>query len=336
MYSSILFTTMTSEYQSSNASDPYKHLNVTLNPDGTLTRHISFPSSPAEPQLTTDSQLTLSKDIPLNPTTATFLRLYRPVSPPTQKLPIIIYFHPGGFVVVSATARPMHLICSEISAQTPALVINVEYRLGPEHRLPAAYDDGVDTIRWVRDQALGTGLDGSEEWLTEFADFSRVYLMGSSAGGNLIYNAGLRVLDLDLDPVTIMGLIIDQAFFGGIERTEAELRLVNDHILPLTASDLLWSLALPLGADRDHEYCNPLADRRVSYKEKIGRLPNSLIRVNGEDPMADRQKAFANMLESHGVHVTRKFYDEGNHCVEMFDPKKAQIFYNDVKNFVCS
>ncbi|KAL4562773.1 hypothetical protein LXL04_026803 [Taraxacum kok-saghyz] len=325
---------MALEYQSSNASDPYKHLNITPNPDGTLTRHVSFPTLSAEPKLTTDNQITLSKDIPLNPTTATFLRIYRPVSPPSKKLPIIIYFHPGGFVVMSATSGPIHVICSEMAAQCPTIVINVEYRLGPEHRLPAAYDDGVDVIQWVRDQALRTGHGGGEEWLTKFADFSRVYLMGTSAGGNLIYNVGLHALDLELDPVKIKGLIIDQPFFGGIDRTEAELRLVNDYIIPLTTSDLLWSLALPLDADRDNRYCNPLGDRHASYKEKIGRLPKSLNRLHGKDPMIDRQKDFANMLELCGVDVTRKFYEEAYHCVEVFDPEKAQILYDDVKKFI--
>ncbi|MFS8014330.1 putative carboxylesterase [Helianthus anomalus] len=98
---------MASQSQPPNP-DRFKILNMTLNPDGSLTRP-TFPSSPATPELTGDSQLTLSKDIPLNPTTATFLRLYRPKAPSTQKLPIIIYFHGGGFVYVSAAAPPYTL-----------------------------------------------------------------------------------------------------------------------------------------------------------------------------------------------------------------------------------
>ncbi|KAI3681668.1 hypothetical protein L6452_36470 [Arctium lappa] len=316
------------------ASDPYKFLNITLNSDGSLTRPDFYPPTPPTPQLTTDSQLTLSKDIPLNPTTATFLRLFRPVSPPNRKLPIIVYFHGGGFIFLTATALPLHLTCSDISSHSPAIVITLDYRLAPEHRLPAAYDDGVDAIRWVRDQALRSKIDGCDEWLTDLADFSKVYLMGSSAGGNLTYNAALRALDFDLDPITIVGLIIDQPFFGGVERTEAELRRVNDHIIPLVATDLMWSLALPLGSDRDHEYCNPLRDLDRSFNEKIKRLPTCLIRVNGDDPMVDRQKEFVKMLEARGVHVTRKFYDEGHHGVEILDPQKAQILYDDVKGFI--
>nr|GFA71123.1 probable carboxylesterase 8 [Tanacetum cinerariifolium] len=212
------------------------------------------------------------------------------------------------------------------------VVISLEYRLAHEHRLPAAYDDGMEAIKWLCDQA--SKVNGCDEWLSEFADFSKVYLMGYSVGGNLTYHAGLRALDLDLDPIKIVGLIMDQPFFGGVKRTEAELRLLNDHILPLAATDLMWSLALPLGCHKDHEYCNPLLDQKKSTSERIKRLPSCLIRVNGEDPMVNRQKDFAKMLEAHGVLVTRKFYDEGCHGADVFDPKKAQILYDDVKTFI--
>ena len=158
--------------------------------------------------------------------------------------------------------------------------------------------------------------------------------MGTSAGGNLTYNAGLRALDVDLDPIKISGLIVDQPFFGGVDRTEAELKLVNDYVLPLAATDLMWSLALPVGSDRDHEYCNPLFEPDRFSNEHINRLPACLIRVNGEDPMVDRQKDFANMLEARGVQVIRKFYDEGCHGAEVFDAKKAEILNDDVKNFI--
>lgn len=188
----------------------------------------------------------------------------------------------------------------------------------------------------VHDQALRSKVDdGCDEWFTELADFSKVYLMGISAGGNQIYNVGLRALDLELDPVMIVGLIIDQPFFGGVERTEYELQLENDLMLPLAYADAAWHFALPLGSDRDHKYCNPFKDQEL-YNGKTKKLPKCLIRVHGGDPLVDRTKKFANMLEASGVHVIRKYYEQGYHGIEYFDSEVAKIMYDDVKNFIHS
>jgi acetyl esterase/lipase len=311
--------------QTNPSPDPYALLEISLNPDGSLTRHNPSPTLPTTTQ---------SKDITLNAANQTFIRLFRPLNPPsTTKLPLILYFHGSGFIVGSATSPIFHHPCSTIASQIPALIASVQYRLAPEHRLPSAYDDAVDAITWARNQA--NRIDGRDPWMETLADFSKVFLMGCSAGGNIAYHAALRALALDLSPIKIIGLIMNQPFFSGSDRSESELRLVHDRILPLSVNDLMWSLGLPKGATKDHEYCNPLISVR-NNEEKIGRLPRCLMWANLGDPLVDREKQLSELLKGCGVEVVEKFNDGGCHGLDIFEPTTAQFLYDHVKEFVYS
>ncbi|CAL5404928.1 unnamed protein product [Camellia sinensis] len=171
-----------------------------------------------------------------------------------------------------------------MAAHLGAVVALVEYRLAPEHRLPAAYDDTMDALYWFR--------ASEDEWLREFADITNCFLMGTSAGGNIVYHAGLRAAAEadDLLPLKIRGLVLHHPGFGGSERTGSELRLVDDRILPEFVLDLGWKLSLPVGADRDHEYCNPALGSEAGALEKM-KLLGWKVMVTGcdGDPMIDRR-----------------------------------------------
>lgn len=230
--------------------DPYDHLNIILNPDGSITRLINIPKLPAS---TDPSENALSVDVTLNAEKKTKLRIYRPTKHASTgtKLPIIIYFHGGGWVFFSASDGMVHERCNRLAGELPSVIVSVEYRLAPESRLPAQYDDAMDAIEWVKQQALD---ENGEKWLREYGDFSRCYLSGCSNGGNIAFHAALRALDLDLKPIKIVGLVLNQPMLGGHQRTKAEIRNAADQLLPLPALDLMWELALPPGADRDHRY----------------------------------------------------------------------------------
>ncbi|KAJ0962208.1 hypothetical protein J5N97_030036 [Dioscorea zingiberensis] len=306
--------------------DPYKFLRISPNPDGSLNRSsLSFISPTTEEQPVDSSIQTVSKDLPLNKARNTWIRIFRPNLTPHAKHPIIIYFHGGGFILFSAASTFFHDSCANIAAKIPAVVLSVDYRLAPEHRLPAAYEDAVDAVLWLQSQAR----DPTDPWLASGLDFGRCFIMGSSSGGNIAYHAGLRVAGLTLEPLKIVGLILNQPYFGGVERTESEKSMADDKILPLPANDLMWELALPEGADRDHEYSNPARGHVM-----VGRLPKCSVRGYLGDPLVDRQREFVRMLEKGGVRVEVKLDLDGHHGIELFSKEKAEDFVTDLRDFV--
>ena len=66
------------------------------------------------------------------------------------KLPVLVYFHGGGFCLGSCTWANVHSFCLRLAADAGAVVLSAGYRLAPEHRLPAAVDDAAGFLHWLR------------------------------------------------------------------------------------------------------------------------------------------------------------------------------------------
>ncbi|CAB4301773.1 unnamed protein product [Prunus armeniaca] len=298
--------------------DNYQRLQIAPNPDGNITRLAKFPESPptSDPKLPTP---VLSKDIPINESKKTWVRIYLP--PPRT----------GSFLLLQVTSRPstiFHDYCVGFATDVPVIIASVEYRLAPEHRLPAAYEDATEALHWIKTTP--------DDWLRDHADLSNTFLMGISAGGNIAYHAALHA-DVDrLHPLKIHGLILQQPFFSGTQRTGSELRLANNHAFPLSCSDLMWDLSLPTGASRDHEYCNPTVRDGCKKLDRMAVGWRVLVTGWDGDPLIDRQIEVAKMLEENGVHVVCHFAEGGYHGIDIFDASKGKALFVVVKNFIFS
>jgi len=101
----------------------------------------------------------------------------------------------------------------------------------------------------------------------------------------------------------------------------------------------MWELSLPIGVDRDHEYCNPTGGGGSKLIEKI-RVLGWRIFVSGSDgdPLFDRQVELVKMLEQKCVQAVAHFGVGDCHGgeVEYFDPTKAMPWFRLVKDFISS
>ncbi|MBA0868958.1 hypothetical protein Goshw_021085, partial [Gossypium schwendimanii] len=123
-----------------------------------------------------------SKDMIIDPPKAITGRIFLPdiPGPCTSSLPVLVYFHGGGFSIGSTTWLSYHHFLGDFAVVSHSIVLSVDYRLAPEHRLPIAYDDCYSSLEWLCSQV------SNEPWLKQ-ADISRVFLSGDSAGGNIAH-----------------------------------------------------------------------------------------------------------------------------------------------------
>ncbi|OUZ99458.1 Alpha/beta hydrolase fold-3 [Macleaya cordata] len=313
---------------------PYDLLKIAPNPDGTVTRLSCLPAVPATGDNPVPSQPVVTKDITLNADKKTWVRIYRPTKLPANdknvaRLPIIVYFHTGALILFSVDTVFDNEPCTRFASELLTIVVSVEFRLAPENKLPAAYDDGEEAMLWIKKQALDPE---GEPWLKDYADFSRCYVMGSSTGGTIAYNTALRSLSLKLEPVKLSGVVLNQPFFTGTKKTKSETKMVNDSVVPGSVIDLMVELILPTGSDRDHEYLNPMV--KGTYRLNIKKLPRCLVRGFEGDPLLDRQMEFVRMLIREGVQVTAHFSEYGFHLVDYIDPKRHLAMLGYMKDFI--
>ncbi|GJR78800.1 2-hydroxyisoflavanone dehydratase-like protein [Tanacetum coccineum] len=163
-----------------------------------------------------------TKDVIISPEVSA--RLYLPKLEQTSqhKLPILVYFHGGGFIIGSAFTAWEHNYLNTMVPYINALIISFEYRLAPEHLIPAAYQDCWAALEWVASHSKTNG-ENQEPWLVNFGDFDRLYIGGDSAGANIVHNLALKAGKERLtNDVKILGGILCCPYFWRSQSTPDE------------------------------------------------------------------------------------------------------------------
>ncbi len=208
------------------------------------------------------------------------IRVYRPDA--AGSLPILIYFHGGGWVVGDLESHDH--VCRALARRAGAVVISVDYRLAPETPFPGPLDDGEAALRWTASHAAELG-----------GDAARIAVGGDSAGANLAAGLALRIRDgggpriaqlLLLYPVTDRNFetVSYREFASGFGLSRANMQWFWDCYLP-GVSGIPDPQAAPL--------------RAASLKG----LPPAFVLTAEFDVLRDEGEAFARRLHKEGVPV---------------------------------
>jgi len=214
------------------------------------------------------------------------LRLYWPDK--AAPLPAIVYYHGGGHVIGSLDTHD--LVARNLCAGAEALVTSVDYRMGPEHRFPAAVDDSFAALKWVHTNAKELG-----------ADPNRIGVHGDSAGANLAAVVALMARDAGGPRLRLQSLVYPVADYGLVG--DSYDKYAQGYGL-LTRESMVWFRNHYLRSPKDAE------DWRASpiNAPSLGNVAPAIVITAECDVLHDDGKRYTEALHRAGVPVEYKEY----------------------------
>ena len=216
------------------------------------------------------------------------IRIVRPQGR-AGKLPAILYFHGGGWVV---NDRETHdRLIREIAVGAEAAVIFVEYSRSPEARYPTAIEEAYAATRWVAQHGSGIGVDPE-----------RIAVMGDSAGGNMATVTTLLAKQR-CGPEILAQVLFYPTTDCNFE-TESYRQFGKGYFLTTEDMRWYWREYAPDPRVREEPTASPL---RASL-EQLRKLPRALVITSECDVVRDEGEAYARRLAQAGVQVTATRY----------------------------
>jgi acetyl esterase len=208
-------------------------------------------------------------------------RLYKPQGA-TSPMPVLVYFHGGGWVIGDLDTHDV--LCRQLSVSAGCAVVAVDYRLAPEHPFPAAPNDCVAATRWLLKEAASLGLDAS-----------RFALGGDSAGGNLAATVAILLRDAG-DAAPALQLLIYPA---------TDMRAVAASHTTNGQGYLLTRDSITYYRGHYHRSADEWNDWRASplLTPELTGLPPALVLTAGYDPLRDEGREYADALSKAGNRV---------------------------------
>ncbi len=219
------------------------------------------------------------------------VRFYHPANA-VGRAPAAVWYHQGGGVIGGLETD--HGLLTQLADRCGAVVMSVDYRLGPEHRFPAGIDDAQAAHQWLLDNAAALAVDPA-----------RIAVGGTSHGATLAAVLCQEERSRGLPQPVAQLLVypgVDATASGGSRASCAEA-------WPLSANTIAFFAA--------HYLPDPsaAADHRVSpgLATELWGLAPAVVVTAGFDPLRDEGQRYGAALESAGVTVTSRCEDSLTH-----------------------
>jgi acetyl esterase len=210
-------------------------------------------------------------------------RLY---APSNEVLPVLLFFHGGGFTVGSIVTHD--ILCRVLSEKSGCAVVSVDYRLAPEFKFPTASNDAWDALAYLATDAALWGLDGS-----------RIAVGGDSAGGTLAAVCAILARDAG------MALALQMLIYPGTaahQDTPSHRKFAEGPLLGEALISWFFGLYVNSPVDRDDWRFAPL------NAEDVEGVAPAWIGLAEFDPVVDEGIAYADKLRAAGVPVDLEIY----------------------------
>ncbi|MEH6471899.1 MAG: alpha/beta hydrolase [Halopseudomonas sp.] len=215
----------------------------------------------------------------------------------------LLYIHGGSWV--SGSPQLYRPLLSKLSELTGLSILAIDYRLAPEHPFPAGLDDSYEAYLWLREN----GPQGA-------APSSNVFMMGDSAGGNLVL-ACLHKLNDNQEKLPNAAVALSPATDFTGQSPSMKTKAGIDPIVNPIALTMLDPIYLRGAVALDHPYASPLFG-------DLSQLPPLLIQVGEMEVLLDDSVRFAEQAKQQGSDVTLQQWPDMPHVFQGFAPVLPQ------------
>ncbi|SCO36428.1 related to Putative sterigmatocystin biosynthesis lipase/esterase STCI [Fusarium fujikuroi] len=248
-------------------------------------------------------------------------RTYTPLDSETKKLPIGVFYHSGGFVVGGVDSEDG--FCRYIALKANVVIVNVGYRLSPEHKAPAHLEDAVSLYEWAFNNAQRIG-----------GNHSNMFTIGTSAGGCLALAVARKVIlgqtSLPTDAITGAVALCPVAFHpqnipAKFQAKHSSYKENKDNV-PIVDEESLLQMFDNTDIDlEDNDYFPLLDDTCLKV------FPRTYIVTCGMDTLRDDGKVLYDSLSSAGVATKTNHYGNMPHCFWIVPSlPETEVFLNGV------